>query len=146
MINTTVLKTAPRGAAPANPVKARVEAPIRTEIVHHVPGRLRLRSVSLYGNVRASVAARRRLRHVDGVTAVTVNPCIGSLLIEYDRRRLSLDNLRLLLGQCGYVIAGSSHVDEVGQSPLAEVSRLLGRQLADALVERIVVLMLQAVI
>jgi hypothetical protein len=123
-----------------------VEVPIRTEIVHHVPGRLRLRSASLHGNVRASVAARRRLRHVDGVTAVTVNPCIGSLLIEYDRRRLSLDNLRLLLGQCGYVIAGSSHVDEVGQSSLAELSRLLGRQLAEALVERIVVLMLQAVI
>jgi hypothetical protein len=146
MINTTVLRTALRGAASPNPVKAGVTSPIRTEIVHHVPGRLRLRSASLHGNVQASVAARRRLRHVDGVTAVTVNPCIGSLIIEYDRRRLSLDDLRLLLGQCGYVAAGSSHVDQCGQGSLAAMYRVLGRHLADALVERLVVLMLQAVI
>jgi hypothetical protein len=145
MINTTVLKTVPRGAAPTNPVAARVAAPIRTEIVHHVPGRLRLRSASLHRNAPASVAARRRLRHIDGVTAVTANSCTGSLLIEYDRTRLSLDDLRRLLGRHGYVVAGSSQV-EGGRSPLAEVSRLLGRLAADAFVERIVVLMLQAIV
>ena len=146
MINTTVLKETPHGAAPPNAAKATGAAQIRTEIVHYLPGRLRLRSASLRGNVRMSVAARRRLRNIDGFTAVTVNPCAGSLLIEYDRKRLALGDVRRLLDQRGFVVADSQHADEGGRSPLAQVSGVLGRLLADALLDRLVAQVLLAIV
>ncbi|HZB91487.1 MAG TPA: hypothetical protein VE397_08605 [Stellaceae bacterium] len=143
MINSTVLKTAALGRASASPAEAPPASPVLAEIVHHVPGRLHLRATSLKGNARASAAVHGRLQGVPGVTAVTVNSCTGSLVIEYDRKRLSLDGLLTRLGRRGVRAAAPGHVAAAGQSPLPAV---FGRVLAEALVQLIVVQLLAAIV
>ena len=68
-------------------------APRNVEIAHHLPGRLRLRSPSLKGDVRAGGKARRHLAQIEGVASVTVNPGAGSLLPQYDPAVLSSDSV-----------------------------------------------------
>ena len=67
MISNTDL----RGAAVPGPILAGAwESPAALEfyLVHHLPGRLRLRSAVLKGNALASEEARRHLARIDGVT------------------------------------------------------------------------------
>ena len=69
MISNTDL----RGAAVPGPILAGAwDSPAALEFylvhLHHLPGRLRLRSAVLKGNALASEEARRHLAHIDGVT------------------------------------------------------------------------------
>jgi hypothetical protein len=81
-----------RGAAVTAPIFARAgdglpafKVPaLKVAVVHHLPGRLRLRSTSLKGDARAIEEAREDLAQIEGMISVTANPCTGSLLLEYD--------------------------------------------------------------
>ena len=61
----------------------------RVEIAHHIPGRVRLR-LRAGGGALAAVAASEgralldRLRALEGVRAVSVNPAARSCAVEYD--------------------------------------------------------------
>ncbi len=60
-----------------------------TTIVHHIPGRIRIRVLP------SGVAIARRIdfdkvrAHLTGILGVRVNPVVGSVVIEYDSNRLS---------------------------------------------------------
>ena len=99
-----------RGAAVPAPVVARagdglpaLKAPVlKVDAVHHLPGRLRLRSTSLKGHARAMEEARGHLAQIEGVASVRANPCTGSLLLEYDPAVAAPANLIDLLAARGY--------------------------------------------
>jgi hypothetical protein len=59
-------------------------AALKFGVVHHLPGRLRLRSASLKADACGSDEAQRHLARIRGVASVTANPSTGSLLVEYD--------------------------------------------------------------
>ena len=54
------------------------------QLVHEIPGRLRLRAASLRRDPRAAGALAAQLRAMPGVLAAEVNPRTGSLLIRHD--------------------------------------------------------------
>jgi cation transport ATPase len=54
------------------------------EIVHHRPGRLRLRHQALRGDPLQAARVRDAILHVPGVTECTVRPVTGSVLIRFD--------------------------------------------------------------
>ena len=58
-------------------------AMLRVSVVHHVPGRMRLRSTALKGDLFAIADLRSRFAEITGVTSVTANSCTGSLLLKY---------------------------------------------------------------
>ena len=89
------------------------------ELVHHVPGRLRLRSASLKGDARAGKEAGRRLAAIRGVTSVTANPCTGSLLLEYDTTVLPPRDIIGVLASHGYVPAAAKDCIDPGIDPWA---------------------------
>jgi hypothetical protein len=91
------------GACPAH---------IKFDLVHHVPGRLRLRSALLRGDVNRSELARRDLAAVEGVTSVAANPCTGSLLVEYDTAVMPPDKIIDVLTSRGYNAATAEERDE----------------------------------
>ncbi len=71
-------------------------------IVHHIPGRLRLRaSAGLLELARAWRSRRMGLDEaievIDGIRSARVNPMAASAVIEYDRKRLPPDAWRRLL-------------------------------------------------
>jgi hypothetical protein len=56
-------------------------------IVHHLPGRIRLRLGSALWGVAASVDRDRfkiLLDHVEGIRAVRINVAVASVIVEYD--------------------------------------------------------------
>jgi allophanate hydrolase subunit 1 len=71
--------------------------------LHHVPGRLRIQTPELQNSEIAARAACGTLEMLDGVANTRVNPAIGSLLVEYDRRRLKPGSLWDVLCACGLV-------------------------------------------
>ncbi len=54
------------------------------KVVHHLPGRLRLRVSSVKGNPAALAKIADTLGSVDGVSATEVNPVTGGILVHYD--------------------------------------------------------------
>src|SRR5947209_5240796 len=53
-------------------------------LVHHVPGRMRLRLHFAKGDPNRLLAIQESLRSIPGVREVTTNPTLGTLLIAYD--------------------------------------------------------------
>jgi hypothetical protein len=68
-------------------------AMLRVSVVHHVPGRMRLRSPALKGDGFAIGELRFRLAEIAGLTSLTGNPCTGSFLLEYDPAIVTPDEL-----------------------------------------------------
>ncbi len=59
------------------------------EVVHALPGRLRLRVPSLCGRPRALADFAASLKRLDGIHDVTVNPVLGTALVRYDAAALT---------------------------------------------------------
>jgi hypothetical protein len=68
-------------------------AMLRVSVVHHVPGRMRLRSTALKGDLFAIADLRPRFAEITGVTSVTANSCTGSLLLKYAPAIVAPDEL-----------------------------------------------------
>lgn len=74
--------------------------------VHHIPGRLRIKSPLIKGNPRAADSLRIRIGTIAGVGRIDMNPLTGSIVIEYCPETVTglgilqqLDGIRYGLGQ-----------------------------------------------
>jgi hypothetical protein len=87
------------GAVLGPAVVFRQDAPmLRVSVVHHVPGRMRLRSPALKGDEVTIADLRSRLAEIAGLTSLTGNPSTGSFLLEYDPAIVTPDELVEALG------------------------------------------------
>lgn len=77
-----------------------------TLYIHHVPGRLRLQTPLLKGRPQAARSACGAAVAISGVTRVRANAATGSLLIIYDRSRVTPAVLWQAL--CAHGIVGGS--------------------------------------
>jgi cation transport ATPase len=67
------------------------------EIIHHSPGRLRLRHRSIRGDLAGALRVRDATLHVPGVTECTVRPVTGSVLIRFDPDSTNASHLLRIL-------------------------------------------------
>lgn len=74
--------------------------------VHHIPGRLRIKSPLIKGKPHAAEALRGRIGAITGVVSVEISSLTGSAVIEYCRNTVTglgilhkLDELRYGPGQ-----------------------------------------------
>ncbi len=67
------------------------------EIIHHRPGRLRLRHRSIRGDLAGALRVRDATLHVPGVTECTVRPVTGSVLIRFDPDSTNASHLLRIL-------------------------------------------------
>ena len=58
------------------------------EVVHALPGRMRLKIPSLARRPRALADFAAALRRLDGISDVAANPILGTALVRYDAARL----------------------------------------------------------
>jgi hypothetical protein len=70
--------------------------------LHHVPGRLRIRSSAVKNNKARCAEVERLLHSVAGVEKVVVNLTTGSCLIGYDPSITTREHLISLLTSKGY--------------------------------------------
>lgn len=69
-------------------------------IVHHLPGRIRLRiGPALWGiaNKVEDSLFRQLLKHLEGIRDVRINMAVASVVIEYDPRQVPPDNWETLV-------------------------------------------------
>lgn len=59
------------------------------EVVHALPGRMRLRMPSLRARARALAEFATNLKRLEGIQDVTVNPVLGTALVRYDAAKLT---------------------------------------------------------
>lgn len=59
------------------------------EVVHSLPGRLRLRIPSLRARTHALADFAASLKRLDGIADVTTNPVLGTALVRYDATTLT---------------------------------------------------------
>lgn len=59
------------------------------EVVHALPGRMRLRMPSLRARVRALAEFATNLKRLEGIQDVAVNPVLGTALVRYDAAKLT---------------------------------------------------------
>jgi hypothetical protein len=117
---------------------------VKLDLVHHLPGRLRLRSAELKGNARAGEEARHRLAAVEGVTSVQANPCTGSLLVEYNTTTLSPDNIIDVLASHGYVSETAEARGEPGAGWADRLASAVGNWIIGALADQLALALIGA--
>lgn len=59
------------------------------EVVHALPGRMRLRMPSLRARAWALAEFATSLKRLEGIQDVTVNPVLGTALVRYDAAKLT---------------------------------------------------------
>lgn len=59
------------------------------EVVHALPGRMRLRMPSLRARARALAEFATSLKRLEGIQDVTVNQVLGTALVRYDAAKLT---------------------------------------------------------
>ena len=61
--------------------------------IHHTPGRLRIRSHQFKRNERQASAVRVAIETAPGVASADINTLTGSIVINYDRHAISVDQI-----------------------------------------------------
>jgi hypothetical protein len=70
---------------------------------HHVPGRLRIRTARIKGNVEAARVAERLVGSEPGVTRIDTNTATGSITVHYDVKSTSVSAVMAALHAHGYL-------------------------------------------
>jgi hypothetical protein len=134
MINTTAL----RGAAFSSDNIGRNQArPMTFEIVHHVPGRLRLRSAAMKGNALTSENVRQQLAEIEGVISVAANPHTGSFLLKYHPPVVPRGNVAEVLASRGFIAQPAEEGTASASGLRDELLDALKSWVAKALAERL---------
>ena len=104
-----------------------------SQYIHHVPGRIRVRSKAFRCRSDKGKAAERKLLALTGVRQVRVNPHAGSITVHYDSALLKQSDLLAVLEQCG-CLGASIRSDEVTR----KAGELFGKALVGAVVQKAV--------
>lgn len=110
--------------------------------VHHVPGRLRIRSAVVKRNPEAAAFARQRLSAVAGVLSAEVSTVTGSVTLRYDPATISHHAIFAELRRAGY--AHGSPAEEGPASPAGPESVVNGY--ADVIAEKVAAFVVKKVL
>jgi copper chaperone CopZ len=107
--------------------------------LHHVPGRLRLRTPRVKHDEAEARRARAYVEVVEGVEAVDVNTLTGSITVKYDAGRLSAEALLHVLCQGGYCDpTAASRNDGYLQLAATRAGHVVGKMVFGMVVEKAV--------
>ncbi|MBW4495006.1 MAG: hypothetical protein KME26_18365 [Oscillatoria princeps RMCB-10] len=104
------------------------------QIVHAIPGRVRLRAVS-NGFQPALTAAAQQLRQLQGIKEVSINQQTASLLVTFDESRLSQPLLLDMLRRQGVAVAPD------GTAPQTELWNPVSAAISAAQLDSVIPLM-----
>ena len=144
MINNIDFKGAAVSAANVLPVSAGLPKS-DIEIIHRLPGRLRIRAVWLKGNPGACEEAKCRLAEITGVKAVTANASTGSLLMEHDAATVSPGKIFDALSASGCSVPAPEPA-ESSRGWVDELANSIGHWLVQATAERLVLAVIGAMV
>jgi copper chaperone CopZ len=107
--------------------------------IHHVPGRLRLRTPRLKRDAQRAAAAEALVQTIEGVTEVRANSVTGSLTVAYQRDVVSAGAILEALAQRGYYEPELvQHADRQLPAMAARAGDVLGKALFGMVLEKAV--------
>ncbi len=108
--------------------------------IHHVPGRLRVKSPLLKRNEHHAARTKAYVGGLHGVRSMEINPVTGSLVVHYDTAALRGEELLERLRHLGHVQSGvhaqAPVIHTGGMSPLQKFSDTLVNKLVETALER----------
>lgn len=107
--------------------------------VHHVPGRLRIRTAAVKRNPEAAARARQSLSAVAGVLSAEANSVTGSVTLRYDPATISQHDIVAVLRRAGYAHGNP------GQDGPASPESVINRY-ADVVAEKIAAFVVKKVL
>lgn len=90
-----------------------------SQYIHHIPGRIRVRSKAFRCQGERARNAQAQLMGMDGVRDVQINPRASSIVVQYDPERLSRVELFATLEELGCmapVRRDSDHSSRLGET------------------------------
>ena len=103
--------------------------------IHHVPGRIRVRSKAFRCRSEKAAKAEKKLLSITGVQKVRVNSRAGSITVNYDPAGVEQSRILAILEEVGCIGASSQRGE--GASVIGEVlGKALVGAVAKAAVER----------
>lgn len=100
--------------------------------IHHVPGRLRVRTQAFRCQPSRIEAASRQLAELDGIEEIAVNPRAGSITLRYDPSKRTQGELLGMLQEFGCIGA-----HRVAASDNGQIAGLFGKALLGALAQTV---------
>lgn len=104
--------------------------------IHHVPGRLRVKSPMLKRNERHALQTKQRIDGIHGVLASEFNTVTGSLVIRYDASLVEAHTLLDSLRDLGHV--QPHHAVPAAHSAGTNVSQKISDTVVNKLVETLI--------
>ncbi len=104
-----------------------------SQYIHHVPGRIRVRSRALRCRGEKAQAAERSLAAMTGVESVRINPRAGSITVHYDIDVLRRTDLLAALEEVGCMSAVSRSDESV-----RKMADTFGKALVGAMMQKAV--------
>lgn len=116
--------------------------------IHHVPGRLRVKSPSLKRNEQHALQTKKHIDGVHGVLASEFNSVTGSLVIKYDTSLVGAHTLLDSLRDLGHVHphqpVPAAH--SAGMTVTQRISDTVVNKLVETVIERSATALIAAVI
>jgi hypothetical protein len=115
-----------------------------THYVHHVPGRIRVRTPALKRKPARAEQVKTTLEAAPGVLDCAINVLTGSVTIRYDRDLVSADEVTLMLARSGATVASvpplpnAANSELVSGSQVYKASSTVGKFIVGFAVEKIV--------
>lgn len=103
--------------------------------IHHVPGRLRVRSSAFRCRPAEAHAVQHRLLSLRGVTQVRLNAPAGSITVHYDPERITKQTLLDVVQEVGCTDAAKPKADLAYAS---KAGAMFGKALVGAVVNKAV--------
>ena len=102
--------------------------------IHHVPGRLRVKTPAVKRNETQARLARETLEGAEGITAIDVNVVTGSIVINYDHRVGDGGAILDLLRARGYI----THLPSNKGISVLPYEAGIGQKVTDIVVSKLV--------
>jgi hypothetical protein len=107
--------------------------------IHHVPGRLRVRTPRLKRDTLRTEAAEALLLTIEGVTAARANSVTGSITVSFQRDVVSADSILETLALHGYYQPELvQHADQQLPNMAERAGGVLGKALFGMVLEKAV--------
>ena len=115
-----------------------------THYVHHVPGRLRIKTLTLKRNEGQAREAKQLVGRIPGALSAEVNVVTGSIVVNYDKTAVQPEHIMATLrehgfvGETGLTQGRSSPFPEPGYQPYAPVTNTVVGRVGDTILNKLV--------
>lgn len=96
--------------------------------IHHVPGRVRIKTPELKGNTILLQEVAGCFQGQEGIEGIETNPLTGSVVIVYDQQIMPVQHMANLLLECRYIdYTQAVDLDKSMQRSFSQAGRYMGK-------------------